>query len=177
MTFLTLLRAAVVALSSAAAAMALVASAGTARAAEDEAPWAVICADADNAETCRMEQIRFVDQTVEGQPKRRGKLLSITVLYVGEEARRPLLLMKLPLGLDLRPGMVLRVDNHAEVTAPYLRCTNAGCEVQVELTAELVAQLKNGLKLQVGVLPFGSSKTVVIGASLKGFTRAFNSLM
>ena len=176
MTFLTLLRAIVVALSSAAA-MALVGFAGTARAAEDEAPWAVICADADNAETCRMEQIRVVDQTVEGQTKRLGQLLRVTVLYVGEEARRPLLEMKLPLGVDLRPGMVLRVDNHAEVKAPYLRCTNAGCQVQVELTAELVAQLKNGLKLQVGVRFFGSSKTVVIEASLKGFTRAFNSLM
>ena len=87
MTFLTLLRAAAVALSSATAAMVLVPFAGsfqgTARAAEDEAPWAVICADADNAETCRMEQIQFVDQTVEGQQKRLGKLLSITVLYVG----------------------------------------------------------------------------------------------
>ena len=180
MTFLTLLRAAVVALSSAAAAMALVASAGsfqgTARAAEDEAPWAVICADADNAETCRMEQIQFVDQTVEGQQKRLGQLLRVTVLYVGEEARRPLLVMKLPLGVDLRPGMVLRVDNHAQVLAPYLRCTNAGCEVQVELTAELVAQLKKGLKLQVGTRPFGSSKVMVIEASLNGFTRAFNSL-
>ena len=177
MTFLTLLRAAVVALSSAAAAMALVASAGTARAAEDEVSWAVVCADADNAETCWMEQIRYVDRTVEGQQKRLGKLLSITVRYVGEEARRPLLEMKLPLGLDLRPGMVLRVDNHAEVKAPYLRCTNAGCEVQVELTAELLAQLKNGLKLQVGARPFGSSKLMVVQASLNGFTRAFNSLM
>ena len=182
MTFLSLLRAALAVLSSfaAAAAMALVAFAGpfqgTARAAEDEAPWAVICADADNAETCRMEQTQFVDQTVEGQQKRLGQLLRITVLYVGEEARRPLLVMKLPLGVDLRPGMVLRVDNHEEVKAPYLRCTNAGCEVQVALTAELVAQLKNGLKLQVGARPFGSSKLLIIEASLIGFTRAFNRL-
>ena len=175
MTFLTLLRAAVVALSSAAA-MALVASAGTARAAEDEASWAVVCADADNAETCWMEQIRYVDRTVEGQQKRLGKLLSITVRYVGEEARRPLLEMKLPLGVDLRPGMVLRVDNHEEVKVPFLRCTNAGCQVLVELTAELVAQLKSGLKLQVGARPFGSSKLMVIEASLNGFTRAFDSL-
>ena len=73
--------------------------------------------------------------------------------------------------------MVLRVDNHEEIKAPYLRCTNAGCEVQVELTAELVAQLKGGLKLRVGIRPFGSLKTVVIDASLEGFTRAFNRLM
>ena len=150
---------------------------GAARAAEDEAPWAVVCADTNNARTCRMEQTLFLDQTVEGQQKRLGQLLSITVLYVGEEARRPLLVMRLPLGVDLRPGMVLRVDNHEEIKAPYLRCTNAGCEVQVELTAELVAQLKKGLKLQVGVRPFGSLKTVVIDVSLKGFTRAFNRLM
>jgi invasion protein IalB len=73
--------------------------------------------------------------------------------------------------------MVLRVDWYEEIKAPYLRCTNAGCEVQVELTAELVAQLKEGLKLRVGIRPFGSSQTVVIDASLKGFARAFNRLM
>ena len=185
MTFLSLLRAAVVALPSFAAAVAkaaaLVAFAGlfqgAARAAEGEAPWAVICADADNAETCRMEQTLFADQTVEGEQKRLGQVMSLTVLYVGEEARRPLLVMELPLGVDLRPGMVLRVDNHEEVKAPYLRCTNAGCEVQVELTAALVAQLKKGLKLQIGVRPFGSLKLMIMDASLMGFTRAFDRLM
>ncbi len=172
---------ALVVLAAAGAAIAPVAFAGsfggTARAAEAEAPWEVICADANDAETCRMQQTLFLDQTVESQQKRLGQLLSLTVLYVGEEARRPLLVMKLPLGVDLRPGMVLRVDNYEEIKAPYLRCTNAGREVQVELTAELVAQLKNGLNLRVGFRPFGSSKTVVIDASLKGFTRAFNRLM
>lgn len=185
MTFFPLLRAAPVALSTFAAAAAIAAALvtfagpfqGTARAAEDAAPWAVVCADAKDARTCRMEQILFVDQTVKGRQKRLGRLLSITVLYVGGKARRPLLVMRLPLGVDLRPGMVLRVDNYEEIKAPYLRCTNAGCEVQVGLTAELVTQLKRGVKLSVGIRPFGSSKTVVIDASLKGFTRAFNRLM
>ena len=185
MTFFPLLRASLVALSTFAAAAAIAAAlvtfAGpfqkTARAAEDAALWPVVCADANDARTCRMEQRQFLDQTVKGQQRRLGQLLRLTVLYVGKKARRPLLVMRLPLGVDLRPGMVLRVDNHEEIKAPYLRCTNAGCEVQVELTAELVAQLKKGLKLQVGVRPFGSSKTVVIDASLKGFTRAFNRLM
>ena len=184
MTLLPLLRATLVALSSFAAAAAIAAALvgfsgpfqGAARAAEDEAPWAVVCADTNDARTCRTEQILFLDQIGEGEQQRLGQLLSLTVLYVGEEARRPLLVMKLPLGVDLRPGMVLRVDNHEEIKAPYLRCTNAGCEVQVELTAALVAQLKGGLKLQVGIRPFGSSQTVVIDASLEGFTRAFTGV-
>ena len=149
MTFFPLLRASPVAPSTFAAAAAMAAALvtfagpfqGTARAAEDAAPWAVVCADANNARTCRMKQTLFVNQTVKGQQKRLGQLLSITVLYVGEKARRPLLVMRLPLGVDLRPGMVLRVDNYEEIKAPYLRCTNAGCAVQVGLTTELVAQL------------------------------------
>jgi hypothetical protein len=44
------------------------------------------------------------------------------------------------------------------------------------LTAELIAQLKKGLKLQVGGRPFGSSKLLIIDVSLKGFTRAFSRL-
>lgn len=172
---------ALVVLAGAAAAMALVAFAGsfggTARAVEGEASWAVVCADTNDVQTCRMEQTLFLDQTVDGEQKRLGRLLGLTVLYVGKEARRPLLVMRLPLGVDLRPGMVLKIDGHEEIKAPYLRCTNAGCDVQVELTAELIAQLKGGLKLRVGFRPFGSSKTVAVDASLKGFTKAFNRLM
>ncbi len=41
--------------------------------------------------------------------------------------------MKLPLGVDLRPGMVLRVDSHEEIKAPYLRCTNAGWHISLRL--------------------------------------------
>ena len=44
------------------------------------------------------------------------------------------------------------------------------------MTAELIAQLKNGIKLQVGARPFGSSKLLIIDVSLKGFTRAFDRL-
>ena len=41
----------------------------------------------------------------------------------------------------------------------------------------MIAQLKKGLDLQVGDQTFGSLKLVVIDASLKAFTRAFNRLM
>ena len=139
-------------------------------------PWSVVCAEANNPQTCRIQQNLFVEKTVQGKQERVGQLLSLTVLYAGETTRSTFLVIRLPLGVDLRPGMVLRIDTGDEITAPYLRCTKDGCAVQVPLTAQLVALMKKGLKLQVGFRPFGSSKTVVVDASLTGFTKAFGQI-
>jgi len=149
---------------------------GPAVAAEKGPAWSVVCGDAKNSQTCRMEQKLFAQKVVKGQQQTLGKVLGLTVLYAGKKSRQPMLVMDLPLGVDLRPGMVLRVDNGKETTAPYLRCMKTGCLARLRLTPQMVAMMRKGLKLRVGFRPFGSAKTVVVDASLKGFTKAFARL-
>ena len=149
---------------------------GIAVAAEKGSAWSVVCGDDKNAQTCRMEQKLFAQKVVKGRQRTLGKMLGLTVRYAGKDSRQPVLVMDLPLGVDLRAGMVLRIDNGKETTARYLRCTKNGCSSRLRLTPQMVAMMRKGSKLQIGFRPFGSAKTMVVDASLKGFTKAFARL-
>ena len=149
---------------------------GIAIADEKGSDWSVSCGDEKNAQTCRMEQKLFAQKEVDGQQQTIGKVLSLTILYVGKDSREPVLVMDLPLGVDLRPGMVLRIDGGKETNAPYLQCTKNGCSSNLRLTSQMVNTLRRGLMLQVGFRPWGSPKLMTVEASLKGFSAAFARL-
>jgi invasion protein IalB len=142
---------------------------GSAAVAQKKSSWTVVCTNAKDAKTCRMVQKLY---TKHGEKGALGKVVGLTVIY-GGTPRRPVLVMDLPLGVDLRRGMVLRVDKGKEMTAPYLRCTGNGCTSRKLLTPKLLATLRRGNKLEVGFLPFASQETLVVPASLTGFTKAF----
>lgn len=145
---------------------------GNAAVAQKKPAWFVICIDEKDAKTCRIVQKLFTEQGVKGKQRTYGKVLSLTVAY-GGTPRQPVLVMDMPLGVDLRPGMVLRVDNRKEMTAPYLRCTGEGCTSRIALTPPVLAMLRRGSKLHVGFRPFSSNQTLVVDASLIGFSKAF----
>jgi len=138
--------------------------------------WTHICTDPKLPQTCRIEQKLFVNQGGEGQEKQMGQILNVAVLYSGINDRKPYIVMQLPLGVDLRAGMVLKVDDAKEMKAPFLKCTKAGCEIQSVLTDDLLAQLKRGNFMKVGFRAFGAKKTMVVNADLSGFTKAFSKL-
>ena len=108
-----------------------------------------------------------------------GKILGLAVIYVlapKSKKREPYLSIQMPLGVDLRRGAVLRVDKGKEIPVQYLRCTNSGCDASLKLDSEILKALKAGNGLLVGFLPWGTNKTTVVNASLKGFTKAFKAI-
>jgi invasion protein IalB len=138
--------------------------------------WTVICKDPDTRQTCRIEQKLFMNKKVDGKTQNVGKLLSIMVFFTGKQERKPYIVMQLPLGVDLRAGVVLQIDKGNELKAPFSICTNAGCEVQSSLSEEMLEQLKVGNTLKIGFRAYGTTKTIVVDANLMGFTRAFSEL-
>ena len=64
--------------------------------------------------------------------------------------RRSHITMKLPLGVDLRPGAVIRVDKGSEVLLKYLRCTKEGCTVSRGIDDVYLRDMKRGQTLNVG---------------------------
>lgn len=64
--------------------------------------------------------------------------------------RKPLLRVRLPLGMQIAHGTRIVVDNNAARQAPYIGCTKeAGCFSDYELTAALRTELQQGQKLVV----------------------------
>lgn len=142
-----------------------------------QSAWRLRCADTNDAATCNANQELFLNREVDGQQQNVGRLLNLTVLYLDAQGERlPFMSLQMPLGLDLRPGAVMQVDDGQEVTLEFLRCTNDGCDASVRLTPDLLGAMRAGSVLRVGFRPWGSEQVTAVEASLIGFTAAFLQL-
>jgi len=147
--------------------------------ASGEEIWKLGCGNPKQPETCQIRQELFLRQTVDGQEKMIGRLLNLTVVYAlepGEKQRKPYLSIQMPLGLDLRPGAVLKIDKSKEYNLKFLQCTKDGCDASIRLEPALLGDMKKGKKLQVGFRPWGTREITVVPASLSGFTKAFGKI-
>lgn len=139
--------------------------------------WRLVCADENDASTCRMNQELFLQQSVDGEVQTVGRLLNLTIVYLNTNGERlPFMSLQMPLGVDLRPGGVMRVDEETETSLEFLRCTEAGCDASARLTPQLLAQMRAGSMLRVGFRPWGSEQVTAVEASLVGFTATFAQL-
>jgi invasion protein IalB len=135
--------------------------------------WAVRCgAPAEGApEACEMVQQRLDEQ---GQT-----VLAIAVGRV-PNTDDPGMLIILPLGIWLPPGVVLRVDNGEEVPARVERCERRGCQVELLLEPKVLTLLRAGTEANVLFQIYdenGQPKVVGVPFSLLGFTAALNEVM
>ena len=142
-------------------------------------PWQRVCDDEADLNTCRIVQDLFLKKTIDGVERKLGRLIRIVVLY-GRASdtgiRRSHITMELPLGVDLRPGAVIRVDKGSEISLKYLRCSKDGCTVSREIDDVYLRDMKRGQTLNVGFRVWGGKRVTVVKATLRGFSRALKSL-
>lgn len=86
----------------------------------------------------------------------------------------PVAFIKVPLGVNLRAGLGLAVDQAQIAQVPYTFCDPAGCNAILQLDSEKVAAMKKGKELEVGV--FLVDNQVVMPASLSGISKALDAL-
>ena len=84
------------------------------------------------------------------------------------------MILILPLGISLRQGVFLQVDEGDLNEIPIDRCEREGCFVELLLSPALVADLKAGNLLKV-IMNY-RDETLVIDISLQGFTAALAEL-
>lgn len=146
-------------------------------AAKKEDVWHYRCksvSEENEEQKCWIEQSLFVSQG-EGEEKTRKQLLSIKLTDSAEEEKY-FMSVSMPLGVDLRSGMVFKVDENDEINLPFTMCVQSGCQAGSLVDSDIVSQMKSGKEITVGFRPFGSDKTVAIPASLIGFTKSFRKL-
>lgn len=146
--------------------------------AQENLPWTRVC-DQDNSSQCRLVHQINVQREVDGELKTVGRLIRLTVLYVENretKKRQPYLSAQFPLGVDLRPGAVIKIDQGKDIPIPYLQCKQSGCDASLLLDSNLLSALKAGNTLFVGFRPWGTEKVQVLQVSLRGFTAAVNTL-
>lgn len=133
---------------------------------EQHQDWLVRCGrPGGESEVCEM-----VQQPVgkNGEP--------IMAVAVGEVPGNPNpgMIILLPLGIALPPGVELRIDGGAEIEAPVERCERQGCQVEMLLEPDLLTALKGGSRVDVDFHVHGQDglQRVRVPVSLLGFTAA-----
>ena len=141
--------------------------------------WFRDCDDEADSRTCRIVQNIFLEKDIDGEKQRVGRVLQVVVVYAtdpGTAQRGPYISINLPLGVDLRPGAVVRIDEEQEFQLPFLQCVNNGCALSRDIDGDLLRQLRMGVQLNVGFRAWGEQDVTIIPASLIGFTRAFETI-
>jgi invasion protein IalB len=134
--------------------------------------WAVRCGRPAEAaaESCEMLQQR---QDEQGQ--------TVLAIAVGDVPNNdnPGMLIILPLGIWLPPGVVVKVDGGKEVPARVERCERRGCQVELLLEPDVLTILKSGREANVLFQIYdqsGQTKVVGVPFSLLGFTAALEEI-
>ena len=142
--------------------------------------WKKVCTDQAKPKTCRLIQDLFLQKkNQKGKLETVGRVLRLNVIYsaVDDSSKRaPFLSIQVPMGVDLRPGLVFQIDRAKEMQLQFLRCTTQGCDASVRLKKNILRRLKVGNELKVGFRQWGATKVSVVSASLKGFTAALSQI-
>lgn len=91
------------------------------------------------------------------------------------DADRPVALFNLPLGMLLPPGVQLQVDDNEAERFPVQICLQAGCRTSVELTEDLVSQMRAGERAILTIAD-PQNRQVEIPLSLLGFSASLDTL-
>jgi invasion protein IalB len=131
--------------------------------------WRVRCerpAEAEKA-TCYIFQDLWLR-------KIKQRLLHIAVAY-HEGSEKATIILTLPLGILLPPGVEIQVDKTEPFRLAVEQCIEQGCQAITQLDAERLAAFKNGMKARV-TFQDGKRRAITVPVSLRGFTAALNSL-
>lgn len=136
--------------------------------------WRVRCAQlpaSDNQRRCFMGQV--VNVTQEGDDKS-IPVLSIVVMR-SDDKKTARMVLTLPLGVRLPPGVAVKVDEGKEARAPFQLCARDGCRSVLDMDGSLIGAMRKGKQARVAFAD-AQGKTGVIPVSLSGFTAAYNRL-
>lgn len=121
-------------------------------------------AEAKKRTVCLTHHERFHPNT--GQP-----LISAAIRTISEPKREILMIM-VPLGRLLGPGLFLRVDKENAINLPYSYCTPAGCVAETLATPEIISSFKKGQQLGIGTIDVAGRQAGFM-VPLTGFTGAY----
>jgi len=130
-------------------------------AADAPGPWRKSC----EAARCAVEQFGLAE----------GNKPVLRVLFENDQGGRAKISALAPLGISLRAGLDLIVDNATPIKLPFERCTVQGCEVSAILDQAALDSFVKGTTLTVRYAPT-DALTASVPLKLEGLAAALNSL-
>ena len=122
-------------------------------------------------------ELCYLQQTLKySKDKVSGILLDIKIGALGK-GKELYAIVILPLGLKLQSGAIIKADEGAYSPLIIQTCTNKGCRSVSPVSEDLLWGFRQGKVLKVGFIPFRGGKTMVVEASLTGFTAAYKAMI
>ena len=90
----------------------------------------------------------------------------------------PVLIIKFPLNVDLTKAPLVQIDKKKQLNIPFTHCNaNEGCVTTAGIKNEMIKRLKEGKELTLISAIYGSEQNLIINLPLKGFSKAYDSLL
>ena len=132
--------------------------------------WSVIC---DKPAGASVEQCALMQNVIAEDRPEVG--LSVVVLKTADRKSKILRILA-PLGVLLKDGMELYVDNNNIGRAYFTRCFSEGCYVEVEIDDELMRILRAGKNAVFALRESVDQARVGIPVELAGFAQGYDAL-
>ena len=90
----------------------------------------------------------------------------------------PVLTIRFPLNVDLKKQPLIQIDKKNVLNIPFTHCNaNEGCVTQITINDEVVKLFKSGKELTLAMGVYRAKDNMVIKLPLKGFSKAYDSLL
>ncbi len=135
-------------------------------AAPADGPWLKVC----NTDPATSKQICVVTQELRAD---NGTFIASATLRQTTGEATVAMIVAVPPGVLLQPGLATKVDNNAQVDIKYEICFPNACYARLDTNAEYVNQLKRGNQLAIQAIN-QTGQPLTFPFSLSGFTRTFD---
>ena len=90
----------------------------------------------------------------------------------------PVLTVRFPLNADLKKQPLIQIDKKNVLNIPFTHCNaNEGCVTQITINDEVIKLFKSGKELTLAMGIYRGKDNMIINLPLKGFSKAYDSLL
>jgi invasion protein IalB len=137
---------------------------------EDQSAWVKLCEKAPNITDPKQELNVCLThhERLDGNSGR--VLVSAAIREVDGQTQKALMVM-VPLGMALPPGVQVKVDENEPIKLQFTLCHAAGCTAEAEATPAIIEQMKKGKQVVVAAINL-AGKAIGFPVPLNGFPKA-----
>ncbi len=142
-------------------------------AAQDDSAWVKLCEQAPDI-TNPEQKLSVCLTHHEHIDGRSGQVVVSAAIRQVEGQDKKALMVMVPLGMAIPPGLQMKVDENNPIPLKYTLCHIAGCTAETEATDEIVQQMQSGQKLVVAAINLAGQAVAFPDVPLAGFTKTMD---
>lgn len=144
---------------------------------QQQSAWVKLCEKAPDITNKDKDKEKKIDVCLTHHEHIDGRtgqvVVSAAIRQVQGQDKKALMVM-VPLGMALPPGIQMKVDENKPISLKYTLCHIAGCTAETEATEEIVKQMKGGTKLVVAAINIAGQPIAFPDVPLNGFTKTLD---